>query len=163
MPCVHRLKHVERFAAAHFANDDAFRAHAQTVTDEIARGHFTFPLDVWRSCFQSYHVRLTQLQLRRVLDRDDAFAWWYEARENIEQCRLAGAGAARHYYVEPRTHDRLQHACDVFVHRTQPRQVLDRQQFDCEATNRHHGPVDREWWDDGVDARPVFQARIDHR
>src|SRR6185312_5301350 len=64
---VHGLQHVERLAAAHFADDDAVGAHAQTVAHEIALRDRAAPFDVGRTGFQPDDVRLAKLQLRRVL------------------------------------------------------------------------------------------------
>ena len=69
---VHRLQHVERLGAAHFADDDAIGPHAQAVAHQVALRDFAAPFDVGRARFQSHDVRLLQLQLGRVLDRDDA-------------------------------------------------------------------------------------------
>src|SRR3989441_13281194 len=43
---VHRLQHVEGFAAATLANDDAVRAHAERVLDQVALHDLTLALDV---------------------------------------------------------------------------------------------------------------------
>ena len=92
---VHRLQHVERLGAAHLADDDAVRPHAQAVAHEVALGDLAFAFDVRRPRFEAHDVRLLQLQLGRVLDRDDALVLRDEARQHVEQRRLAGAGAAR--------------------------------------------------------------------
>ena len=73
MTGIHGLQHVEGFFAATLANDDAVWPHAQSVLDELALPDFAFALSVRRSRFQSPHVRLLQLQLRRILDRNQAF------------------------------------------------------------------------------------------
>ena len=74
MAGVHRLQHVEGFGAAHLADDDAVRPHAQRVAHQVALVDLARALDVGRPRFQLDDVRLLQLQLGRVLDGDDAFA-----------------------------------------------------------------------------------------
>ena len=72
VPGVHGLQHVERLGAAHLAHDDAVRPHAQSVAHQVALRHLALALDVRRPRLEPHDVRLLQLQLRRVLDGDDA-------------------------------------------------------------------------------------------
>ena len=72
MAGVHRLHHVKRLAAAHLADDDSVRAHSQRVANQIPLGNRALPLDIGGSGFQPHDVLLLELELRRVLDRDDA-------------------------------------------------------------------------------------------
>src|SRR5579859_6488967 len=60
---VHRLEHVEGFAAAHLADDDAVRPHTQGVAHQIALGDFAAALDAGRPRLQRDDVRLLQAQL----------------------------------------------------------------------------------------------------
>ena len=71
MPGVHRLQHVERFRAAHLADDDAVGAHPQRVVDQVALGDLAAALQAARAGLQAHHMRLLQLQLGGVLDSDD--------------------------------------------------------------------------------------------
>ncbi len=71
---VHRLQHVERFFAAHLADDDAIGAHTQGVDHELPLPDRALAFDVRRPRFEPRDVLLVQLQLGRVLDRDDALA-----------------------------------------------------------------------------------------
>ena len=48
--------------------------HAQRVAHQVALGDLAPPLDVGRPRLQPGDVRLLQLQLGRVLDRDDPLA-----------------------------------------------------------------------------------------
>ena len=68
---VHRLEHVHRLGAAHLAHDDPVGAHAERVYEKQALRHFAAALDVGRASLEPDHVRLVQLQFRRVLDGDD--------------------------------------------------------------------------------------------
>ena len=99
---VHGLQHVQRLFAADFADDDAVGPHAQGVAHQVAAG-VTAPLPSmfagrvssrttcrWRSCSSAASSMVTM----RSLSRD-------EARQDVEQRRLAGAGAAGDDDVEP--------------------------------------------------------------
>ncbi len=72
MARVHRLEHVERLRAADLADDDAVGAHAQCVAHELADADLALALDVRRARLERDHVLLLELELGRVLDRDDA-------------------------------------------------------------------------------------------
>ena len=98
---VHGLEHVHGLAAAALAHDDAVGPHTQGVDQEQALGHLARAFDVGRAGLQPDHVRLLELKLGRVLDRDDPLGGRNERREDVEQRRLAGAGAARDEHVEP--------------------------------------------------------------
>ena len=58
------------------------------------------PFDVGRPRLEPRHVLLVQLQLGGVLDGDDALVLGDEARQHVEQRRLAGAGAAADQAVQ---------------------------------------------------------------
>jgi hypothetical protein len=116
---VHRLQHVYALAAAHLADDDAVGTHTQRVLDEIALRHFAAPFDVGRARFESDDVRLLQLQLRRVFNRDDALIFGDVSRERVEKRRLACARAAGDQNIEPGVDAHLKHLCDVFRDRAE--------------------------------------------
>jgi len=72
---VHRLEHVQCFARPDFANDDPIRPHTQTVLHQVALRHLTFAFNVRRTRFKPDHVGLLQLQLRCILNGDDALVY----------------------------------------------------------------------------------------
>ena len=72
MAGVHGLKHVQRLAAADFANDDSVRAHAQGVSDKISDADLALAFDVPRTAFKPDNMFLLQLKLDGVLYRDDS-------------------------------------------------------------------------------------------
>ena len=94
MARVHRLEHVERLGAADLADDDPVGAHAQGVPDELADADLALAFDVRRPRLERDHVLLLELELGRVLDRDDALVVRDEGREGVERRRLTGAGTA---------------------------------------------------------------------
>ena len=100
MAGVHRLEHVERLGAADLADDDPVGPHAQRVPDELADRDLAFALDVLRPGLEPEHVLLVELELGRVLDRDDPVGVRDRRRECVQQRRLTGAGSARDQDVE---------------------------------------------------------------
>ncbi len=109
---VHRLQHVERLAAADFAQHDAIGTHTQAVANEVTLRDCASPFDVGRARLQPHHMRLLHLQLGGVLDRHDAFRLRDEAGKQVEQRRFAGAGAARDHHIQASAHDRAHHLRD---------------------------------------------------
>ena len=101
---VHRLQHVERFFAADLADDDAVGPHTQGVAHQLPLADRALAFDVGRPRLEPHDVLLLQLQLGRVLDRDDALVLGDEARQHVQQRRLAGAGAAADQAVQARPH-----------------------------------------------------------
>ena len=160
---VHGLEHVQRFLAADLADDDAIGAHTQSVDDELTLPDRALAFDVRRPRLEAHHVRLLQLQLRRVFDRDDALAAGDEAREDVEQRRLAGAGAARDDDVHARGDAALEEAQHRRGERLTRDQILGAEPVGAETANRHRRAVERQRRDDDVDAGAVLQARVDHR
>jgi hypothetical protein len=51
MPGIHSLEHIQRLAAARFTYHNPVRAHPQGIDDQLADGHFSLPLDIWRTFF----------------------------------------------------------------------------------------------------------------
>ena len=83
MAGVHGLQKVEGFRSAHFAHDDAFRAHAQAVPHQVAHGDLALAFQVGRAGFQAHDVRLLQLQFGGVFAGDDALF--------ARRCRRSGS------------------------------------------------------------------------
>jgi hypothetical protein len=108
-------------------------------------------------------VPLPKLQLCGVFNRHHALVARDEARKDIEQRRLACAGASRHDDVQPR----LDGATQELEHRTGQRlaidQVVSAKTVRAETANRHRRSVESQRRNDHVDAGAVFQSRIDHR
>ena len=89
MAGVHGLEHVKGFGATDLADHDAIGAHAQRVAYEFADRHLALPLDVLGARLEPEHVALVQLELRRVLDRDDPVLVRDSGRQRIQEGRLA--------------------------------------------------------------------------
>ena len=81
-------------AAAALADDDPLGPHTQGVADQVAGGDRALALDVRRPRLQPDDVVLLQLQFGRVLDRHDPLVVRDEARQRVQQRRLAATGAA---------------------------------------------------------------------
>ncbi len=163
MAGVHRLQQVEGFLAAHLADDDAFRPHAQAVAHQIAHGDLPLAFEVRRPRFQAHHVRLLQLQFGGVLAGDDALVVIDVAGEAIEQRRLAGAGAAGDQGIDPAAADDFEDFRAFGRNRAVFDELLERQLVLLEFADGERRPVDRQRRHDGVDARAVRQARVADR
>ena len=90
--------------AAHLADDDAVRAHAQRVAHEAPHGHLAAALQRGRPRLEAHDVGVAQAQLGGVLDGDDPLAVADELRQRVERRRLARAGAAADEHVAARAH-----------------------------------------------------------
>ena len=60
---VHRLQHVERFAGANLADDDAVGPHAQGILDQVALRDLALALDIRRPGLEAHDMLLLQLEL----------------------------------------------------------------------------------------------------
>ena len=108
---VHGQQHVERFGAAHFADDDARRPHAQCVAHQIADADLADAFDVLAAHLERNAVGQLpiQQQLGHFFDRDDAFVERGDrGAQRIQQRRLAGAGRAADQDVHARLNGRIQ-------------------------------------------------------
>ena len=111
-----------------------------------------------------HDVRLLELELGRVLDRDDALVVRDERREAVEQRRLAGAGAAGDEDVQPGP-DHARAAATTISGVSEPTRTRSSTVSGrpAEAADREHRAVERQRRDDRVHARAVRQAGVDHR
>ena len=91
---IHGLKHIQSLAAAALADDNPVGAHAQRVADQVADRDRPLALHVRRTGFKPDQMLLMELEFGRVLNGDDAFAVRQKRAQNVQQRRLAGAGAA---------------------------------------------------------------------
>ena len=87
--------------------------------------------------FQPDDVVLLQLQFGGVLDGDDAFVVRDEARQRVEQRRLAATGAAGDDDVEPGLDARLHQHGHFRRERLVVEQVFELERIGAETANRH--------------------------
>ena len=163
MPGVHRLQHVERFFATHFAQDDTVRPHAQAVDQQVALLDLSFAFKIRRTGLHSRHVLLTKLQLGGIFDRHDAFVGGDECREDVEQRRLARARPPGNQDVEARPHAAGEQVHHGLRQRASGHEIVGAKRLLRELANREQRPVHRHRSDHRVDARAVRQARVHHR
>ena len=83
MPGVHGLQHIQSFFASNLADDDAIRAHTQTINYQLTLLDRALAFDIRRPGFQPHHVLLFQLKFGSVLHRYDAFAIGNGRRKNV--------------------------------------------------------------------------------
>src|SRR6202790_3153694 len=81
-------------------------------------------------------VLLVEREFGRVFDRDDALGARDKTREDIEEGRLSGAGAAAHYDVEARLDHRFQVADAFGTDRAEAQQIVHREAARAEPANR---------------------------
>ena len=86
-----------------------------------------------------------------------------EARQRVEQRRFAGAGAAGDDDVQPGLDRPFQQHHHLGREGLEVEQVFELQRIGAEAANRNARPVQGQRRNDGVDARAVRQAGVDHR
>ena len=97
-------------------------------------------------------MALAQHELCRVLDGDDPFALVDEAREHVEQRRLAGASATRYHDVQPARDRRLQEVEHRLRQRLPRDQVMGVEPIDGEPPDRQRRTIERQRRNDRVDA-----------
>ena len=107
-------------------------------------------------------MRLLELELGRVLDRDDAVLERDEARQAVEKRRLARAGPSRDEHVQPAADRRGEVLDHLRRERPEGEQVLDPERVVSEAADGEARSPQRERGDDRVHARAVRHPRIDH-
>ena len=163
MAGVHGLQQVERFRSAHFADDDAFRPHTQTVAHQIAHGDLALALEIGRPCLQPHHMRLLQLQFGGVLAGNDTLVIVDVAGQTIEQRRFAGAGAAGNEHIHTAAADHLEDFGAFRRNRSVADQLLECQLVLAEFADGERRPVDRQRRHDRVDTRTVRQTRVADR
>ena len=81
---VHGLQHVERLGAADLTDQDPIRAHPEAVAKQLPDRQLAFAFDVGRPVLQGDDVRVVDLQLGGVFDRDHALVVRDEARDDVE-------------------------------------------------------------------------------
>ncbi len=158
----HRLHQVERLAAAHLADDDPVRPHAQGGAEEVADGDLALPARIGRLRLQLHDVRALELQLAVVLDDDDALLLGGERGQRVEERGLARAGAAGDDDVLLGRDQHGQRLGGVVGERAEPDQALHGQGLAREAADGDLHALGRRRHD-RLDARTVGQARLQDR
>ena len=104
MAGVHGLQHVQRFAAADFADDNPVRTHTEGVLHQIPDGDLPFSFNVRRPSFQCHHVGLLQTKFCRIFDGHDTFIVGNERRNDIQGGGFTGTGTAGNHDIQLRLH-----------------------------------------------------------
>src|SRR6185437_1435630 len=160
---VHRLQKVEGLGSAHFAHDDAFGTHTQTVSYQIAHRDLALSFEVGRTGFETHDVRLLQLQFGGVFAGDDAFFGVDVSGQAVQQCRLARTCTAGDQDVATRSPDDAEHARARRIDRAEAHEVLECELVLLELTNGERWPVERKRRRYHVDAGTIEQARVAYR
>ena len=160
---IHGLQHIEGFGTANFADQDAVGTHAKTVANQIALRDLAAPFRVGHARFQRDDVRMLQDEFGRIFDGYEAFVGGDGARQGVEHRRLSGTGTARDQEADPSLHGGGEEFYHFRNDRTIGGKIVELQRTGTKSTNRHGGPFDRQRRNDGVNARPIGQAGVDHR
>ena len=163
MAGVHGLQHVEGFAAAAFADHDPVGPHPQRVDHQVPDADPAGAVDARRPRLEPNFVGLPELEFSRVFDRHHPLVVGDERGEHVERGRLARAGAAGDQDIEMGLDAALQKGRGFRGEAAEVDQVLDGEGVLRELSDRQRGAVDRERRDDGIDARAVGKAAVDHR
>ena len=159
---VHGLQHVEGLGAAHLTDQDPVGAHSEAVAQKLPDGELALALDVGRPVLQRDHVRVVDLQLGRVLDRDHTLVVRDEARDHVEGRRLARPGAARDQDVHAAEHGGLEELRHGGAEASLAGEVLHAEHGVLELADGQRCAVYRGGADDRVDAAAVWQPGVDH-
>src|SRR6478752_339913 len=159
---VHCLEHVQRLTGAALSDDDPVGPHPEGVPDELADRDGALAFDVRRAGLEGDDVLLAELELGRVLDRDDPLVVRDKRGEDVQRRRLAGAGAAGDEDVQAGLHAGAEEVEHVRSRGAEPDEVVDGERRRRELPDRDHGPDERQRRDDRVDAGAVGQAGVDH-
>ena len=157
---VHCLQQVERLRSAHFADDDPFRPHAQTVLDKIAHRDRAASFKVWRPRFKPDDMRLLQLQLRGIFAGDHPFVVIDVIGDAVEERRLAGSRAARNQNIAAHSSDDFKNFAPLWGNGTEPHKLIESQLVFAEFADREDRPIDRQRRRNDVDARAVDETRV---
>src|SRR5690242_510350 len=158
---VHGLEHVQRLAATTLTDDDAVGAHTEAALDQLTDGHRALALDVGRTRLELDPVRLLQLQLGGVFAGDEALVLGDERREDVQQRRLAGAGATRDQDVQARADAGAQEGHDLRARRAEAVDDVGRPPLLLgELADGQSGSLQGDGWNDHVHTRAVFEARV---
>ena len=150
-------------AAAHLADDDPVRAHAQRVAHEAADRHLAATLEVRRPRLEPHHVRLLQAQLGRVLDRHDRSPSAMKRERALSVVVLPDPVPPLTRRFARASTPRRRKSRERRGQRPSAPRAPRREPAPPEAADREHRAVEGERRDDDVDARAVGQASVHER
>ena len=134
---VHGLQHFQHFCATHFPHNNAVRAHAQAVAQQVTNGNHTRAFKATGAAFHAHHMGVRQGQFSRVFNRDHTLIGRDEPRNGVEHGSLAAAGAAADEDIAALTHRQLQQAGHALVHGAELDQILHAQRVIAELADGH--------------------------
>ena len=142
-----------------FTDDDAVwamtKGDSQQVPDRHCRG-----IRLLSPGFKSDQVALTNADLRRVFDEDDAFFVWNKVGQDVEQGCLSSPGAAADQDVLPAFDFCLEDLGQFPVERPQGNQIVDREVFCCEFPDGEGDASHAAGWNDGCYPTAIGQTSI---
>jgi hypothetical protein len=133
------------------------------VLEQVPDRDLALALEVGWTRLERDHVRLPQLELRGVLDRDDPLVVGNERRQHVEGRRLARAGTAGDEEVEPGLDADLEELEHLGRRRAETDEVVDGERRRRELSDGDDGTDERERLDDRVHAGAVGQPGVHSR
>ncbi|OPY10607.1 MAG: hypothetical protein A4E66_01514 [Syntrophus sp. PtaB.Bin001] len=159
---IHRLKHVQHFFGADFADDNPVWPHSQAVPDQIALGHFTLAFDIFGPRFQADDMFLFELEFGGILDGDNPFVSRNKTGKNIEHRGLSSSRSAGNKDIETGGDNAFQEFSDFRRQCLEGDEIIHLQGIDGEAADGKHGAVYCKGGNDGIYTRTVCQPGIHH-
>ena len=163
MPGVHRLEHVERFAATDLSDYDSVRSHPQRGAQQRPHVDRAGPLNAGRTRLQGDDVRLRKSKLRSVLDGHDPLVLTDRERERVQGGGLSTRGPARDEHASPVADGLCEEVDALTAHGPVPDKVVGRERTRRKTPDREDRPDKGDGRNDRVNARTVRKASIDER
>ena len=162
MARVHGLQHLQALRTSYLTQNDSVWTHTQGILHQFALCDLSLPFDIGRTSFQTNDMLLTQLQLSCILNGHDSFGIGDKPRQDVQHRRLARTRTTGNENVQTRLNDSLHQLANFRGKRPLLGQMVQLQWVLTELSNRERGPVDREWWNDGIHAGAVGKPGIHH-
>src|SRR5713101_6822286 len=111
---------------------------------------------------ESNQVLVSHLNLGGVLDQQNSFVLRDEFSDDVQQSRLAAPGSARNKDVLVRQHIILQPVGKPSFESPGLHEVVDAEMPRVELSNCQSDAVQTAWRNDGGDAAPIRQSRVEN-
>ena len=160
-PAVEGDEQVERLSFAHLTDDETVRAHAQCLLDEAAQADLTVALEIRTAALHGDAVGGAEVELERLLHRDDAFVRASAGEKRAEHRRLTRLRSARDEDVAAGEHGRAQKYRALGGDRAELDQPAERADALRELAHVDCPVAARDVGDDHVQAGAVGQRCVD--
>ena len=146
---VKRNEHIQGFRLTHLTNEDAVRAHTQSLLDQAAQLNRASSLKVRLAALQTHHIAERNRELKDLFARNHALTRRNRCRQAVQHRGLTRLGCTRHEDVHAALHRRVQQGRRAGTQRVHAHQVG-------QAAGTHHELTD-------IDARVPAGNIRNHR